>query len=285
MVKRKTVTFPSKIYDIIKNQSDLDRLELYDTLFRHLFEIQPINKDEIKSPKVAAFLEYLAPELRILQTKFDNRNGKKNLIEPSNSFSVQTKNIGTYRNESEQIENFSSDYYNIIYIIKEIIYNYQSINQKEILNKYKYIKNDKLGLLNQSLSQIEQSVEKQGINKITHAVEKLAAAEFIKVNGITKPSIEVLDKIIGLLIKPTASEQIKIKLKELSEVSGIKNPVNYLISSLYNLACDFEKDNRHGISTFYSKNQPVNNNVGFMTHDYTKEQLEALYDSVDDVDI
>lgn len=135
------------------------------------------------------------------------------------------------------------------------------------------------------VGQVQKICGEENFEKIIKAVEKVAKSQSIKVGGLVKSPGEVLDKIVGLLLTEGAGEQIKIKLDNLSQTTGITSPTSYLIASLYNLAIDFEIESKHIVSQFPLKQTKNQNSDALRQRTYTKEELESLYDNLDDIEI
>lgn len=272
--KRQTITLTRDFYNATKWMKDENRLEFYDTVFRSLFDNKSIDYEKIKSENVASALAILSPALSAITSKYENRVGKK-LKENSSPFLCSPSSIEMERNGTKRNGDFSSDYYSIYNILYNII-----INQSSISNKLKYIKYENLNLLQNALNQINQQCDEKTIKKLKQVFEKLSANEAVSINGVAQKSISVIDKIVELLLSPNAPLKIKEKVEELDNLPGIRNPVGYLISALYNLACEKPLVVTKPKTTRSYTDQEI------MRHNYTKEQIDSIFNTnLDEIEI
>lgn len=266
--KRQTITLTRDFYNATKWMKDENRLEFYDMVFRSLFDNKDIDFEKVKSENVASALAILSPALSAITSKYENRVGKKLKSTPS-PFLCSPSSIEMERNGTKQNGDFSSDYYSIYNILYNVIINQSSIKS----NKLKYIKYENLNLLQNALNQINNQCDEKTIKKLKQVFEKLSANEVVSINGVAQKSIFVIDKIVELLLSPNAPLKIKEKVEELNELSGIRNPVGYLISALYNLACEKPLVVTKPKTTRSYTDQEI------MRHNYTKEQIDSIFNT------
>ena len=283
---RKTVTIPRDLFLELKDFKMETRQKLLYYVLDNLFDGK-ITTNEIPEEIRDAYIGFKY-EFGKIQKQYDN--GKKSVQK-----NTKQKNTGLFcpfddtQKDPTSTQPNPYDYdYNIknnnkLTNIINIYINNQSVSQ---LSKYKYINNNlPFGKLMIMVGQVQKICGEENFEKIIKAVEKVAKLQFIKVGGLVKSPGEVLDKIVGLLLTEGAGEQIKIKLDNLSQTTGITSPTSYLIASLYNLAIDFEKESKHIVSQFPLKQTKNQNSDALRQRTYTKEELESLYDDLDDIEI
>ena len=283
---RKTVTIPRDLFLELKDFKMETRQKLLYYVLDNLFDGK-ITTNEIPEEIRDAYIGFKY-EFGKIQKQYDN--GKKSVQK-----NTKQKNTGLFcpfddtQKDPTSTQPNPYDYdYNIknnnkLTNIINIYINNQSVSQ---LSKYKYINNNlPFGKLIIMVGQVQKICGEENFEKIIKAVEKVAKLQSIKVGGLVKSPGEVLDKIVGLLLTEGAGEQIKIKLDNLSEATGITSPTSYLIASLYNLAIDFEKESKHIVSQFPLKQTKNQNSDALRQRTYTKEELESLYDDLDDIEI
>ena len=283
---RKTVTIPRDLFLELKDFKMETRQKLLYYVLDNLFDGK-ITTNEIPEEIRDAYIGFKY-EFGKIQKQYDN--GKKSVQK-----NTKQKNTGLFcpfddtQKDPTSTQPNPYDYdYNIknnnkLTNIINIYINNQSVSQ---LNKYKYINNNlPFGKLIIMVGQVQKICGEENFEKIIKAVEKVAKLQSIKVGGLVKSPGEVLDKIVGLLLTEGAGEQIKIKLDNLSQTTGITSPTSYLIASLYNLAIDFEKESKHIVSQFPLKQTKNQNSDALRQRTYTKEELESLYDDLDDIEI
>ena len=281
MKMRKSITLSDNVY-IIKEtiKKPNERLKFYELIFEHLFKEKPINYDKIEEPQIQTAIAILLPELRKIHSKFNNRNGKNNNKNSDSLFICKKNNNETKRNLTEKCGDFSSDYYNINNIIN-YIYNIinQSINNNK--NTISYVNITNKDIITNSLKKISQENAEQ-YKIFIKLLNELCQKEKIKINGVWVEQTEALDTIVGILTKDTGVNQLLLKIDEVSQLKGLKNKTNYLISSLFNLANSIKNS-----YTKYNINQqkqiPTGNDI--IKHNYTIEQLNSVYDNLDDIEI
>ena len=100
-IKRNQVTYSRRILDPIRRLNDSDRLTLYDALNDHFFDGKPFTYDTY-SYTVQAILALIAPEMRLLETKYLNRKNATSSVSLFNCKQIdnETERDVTKRNES-----------------------------------------------------------------------------------------------------------------------------------------------------------------------------------------
>jgi len=277
--KRKTLTIPSELFEAVsKVKLADDRLEIYETLFNYFFKNKPIEYTKIKSDTVSSILAFMTPDIRKMQAKYDNRIGKKSTKSNASLFLCNQNVI----KQQETTTAFStSDYYNIYNIINNIylIIN-QSVNNSKINNSYINITNK--DIMTKSLQEISQE-NATHYEALVRVINEVASKEKIKINGVWVERAEALDTIAGLLVSQEGLRQLALKIDEVAQTQELKNKLGYLTSALYNLSKDLAKNLKSNIS-YKSYNQSKSNS-GMLTHNYTAEQLNSVYDDLDNIEL
>lgn len=274
--KRKTLTITYELFEAVsKVKSADDRLEIYETMFNYFFKNKPIEYSKIKSDTASSIIAFMMPDIRKIQSKFDNGNTKKST---KNNASLFICNTNISKEQAKLSEDLPSDYYNIYNIINNIlnIIN-QSINSGKINNSYINITNRDIMVKSlQKISQ-ENAIHYEALVKV---INEVASKEKTKINGVWVESAEALDTIAWLLVSQEGAHQLSLKINEVAKIQGLKNKLSYLTSALYNLSKDLAKKSINK-ATYQSKQKTSD----IITHNYTAEQLKSVYDDLDSVQI
>lgn len=275
--KRKTLTMTYELFEAVsKVKSPDERLEIYEIMFNHFFKSKPIEYSKIKSDTVSSIIAFMMPDIRKIQSKFDNGNTKKSTKNNASLFTC-------YNNISQQQANGSkdlpSDYniYNIINNIYKLIN--QSLNNSKSNNSYINITNK--DIMVKSLQEINQN-NTMHYEALVKVINEIIGKEKIKINGVWLEQAEALDTIAALLVSQEGGRQLALKIDEVAQTQGLKNKLGYLTSALYNLSKDLAKNSNNSSYKYYNQNK---SNPGMLTHNYTAEQLNSVYDDLDTVEI
>lgn len=110
----------------------------------------------------------------------------------------------------------------------------------------------------------------------------------LKIKGVYTSPDEILNKLVNLFrCEPETSNKQLIEVfeyfDEKVETGTIKNTYKYLISILYNVA----REGPFSTVPQIQQKQPYTSfaNQEIMRHNYTQEQLNAVYDSLDNIEI
>lgn len=275
--KRKTITISYELFEAVsKVRQPENRLEIYETMFSYLFKNKPIEYSKIKSDTVSSILAYMMPDIRKIQSKFENGNTKKGTKNTASLFCCSQASSELQANISE--EN-ASDYniYNTINNLFLIIN--QSVNHNKKYNSYINITNK--DYITDSLKKICQKNENH-YKIVTKVLNELCGKEKIKINGVWVEQAEALDTIVGLLTSEDGIEQLSLKIDEVAQAQGLKNKLGYLTTALFNLSKNLKNKNVH--SGYTRANTSYNANSDIISHNYTAEQLKSVYDNLDDFD-
>ena len=277
--KRKTLTMTYELFEAVsKVKSPEERLQIYEIMFNHFFKNKPIDHSKIESETVSSILAFMMPDIRKIQSKYDNRIGKKSTKNNASLFLCNQKVI----EQQQPTTAFStSDYYNIYNIINNI---YLIINQSvsNSKNNNSYINITNKDIMTKSLQEISQE-NATHYEALVNVINEVASKEKIKINGVWVERATALDTIAGLLVSQEGVQQLSLKIDEVAQTQGLKNKLGYLTSALYNLSKDLAKNLKSNIS-YKSYNQSKSNS-GMLTHNYTAEQLNSVYDDLDTVEI
>lgn len=267
MEKRKNVTFSRDIFNALKRLKDPERLEIYDSLFSHFFDGKTIDYEKIKSDVVQAVLSCLTPEMRKIQIKYDNGSCEK-LNKNSSLFNCENNGSETKRTEANASERDCSDY--LIQTIYEYIYNNQSINLNNIyINNIIYNNRQIMQKCLKSLKSDKQATLENVMTKVMTSKENQ-----VKIAGEPKNAAEVLDTICALLLEPSKTEEMNQKINEIKNLKSLHNPLSYLTVALYNLA-------RSQSQPKNSSNSATRANSEIISHNYSREELQKVFDDLD----
>lgn len=297
MKKRQTVTVNRRFLEILKMLKPDDRLIAYDTIFNSLFDGELIQIKGSDSLEMA--LACLGPELRRLQTYFDNGKVAKKFKETTQGLFCPHEASETQANSKQNASELKQEAGPID------IYNINSnnnINNNQSNQDYKII-NNKLGCINQS-NQAEQASTEATCNEELQAladslgkiieplraehvelairtmdiIEKTAKAGELTIAGEKKSSQVILAQVVGELRRVPADKLADClqNLYDDIDTRKVNNKFKYALKSLLNLKTRLPAG---------QASKSNNKSRGFMEHDYTSAELDAVYDSLDEIDM
>ena len=121
MKNRKTITFNADVLLVSEKLKDSDRLVFYDGIFNHFLKGENLPHNNISETLELAFA-YMAPQLRVLQSKFNNGTQKKSIQETKASLCPNGIS------ESKRTEAEGSETYNINNPFPKLIYIFNKYN-------------------------------------------------------------------------------------------------------------------------------------------------------------
>ncbi len=269
--KRKTITYSKRIFEPIRRLNDADRLQLYDALNEHFLDDKPFEYERY-SYTVQTLLPWLAPEIRKLETKYTNSKNAKSSAGLFNCTQIVSEpQANDKRTESERInipynKYNSNNIYNLLFKQTTTA----RTRTREEINK-KDNDGDSMSVAIQKISELDPATGA----RIEALITQLKSGnEKIKIAGEPTERAKILEAINGLLISANAVEQLQAIFSEIDSTPNVRNPFKYTVSFLYNVALERGKPD-------YSKLRELD----YMHHSYTPEQLNNLFDSLDDVEI
>lgn len=266
-IRRNQVTYSRRILDPIRRLNDTDRLILYDALNDHFFDGKPFAYDNY-SYTVQTLLAAIAPEMRLLETKYNNaKNAKKR----DSLFICKEIVSETERNVAKKNDNImipynqynSNNKYNFLY--KQTTaraHAYASENLNKTIND-----GDELVARIEKIAALDPVTAQRTLT----LVEQLQSdAETIRISGKPTRRAEILHAYNKMLGRADALERLQYVYHEADIAPGVRNPYKYTVALLYNVATDTPKPE-------YNKATVEE----IERHKYSPEELNALFDSLD----
>ena len=293
---RKNLTIPCNFYLQSKKLNGEERLEFFDTIFDLFFNDKAFNFSKIKNEKVSILLSCLAPEIRKIQAKYDSGKTTKKQKNDKIKSCKNTKNLDNFfceKNKSETKQNLASE----------------SKTPSDIIKSDTIINNNNKKINNFGLSDAEPDEDKLIIsdefNSALIKLDSLLGSHFswffdslcylssqdnILINGNIVPANAVLEKIESMACDEKSHIKILEKYRIFDSLGVPKTKIKYQISSLYNLALELERTkctnlNQNTYFTNYIRPQKSEANKEIITHNYTAEQLNSVFDDIDTVEI
>ncbi len=263
--KRKTITFSQDDLVMAEGLNPSEQGMFYTLLIKHFLYSQPINLEELSDTLKVAVLGTL-PKIRAMQAKFTNGTVAKN-------FNERTKAplCPVDRSETKQKEANGS----------ETIYNNYPLNNYNILKKYIMIdqspahargaNSDKTtnAPVVEALNQLQ--TKPKLYNFLTKIIETIDRPAPVKINGAVVDKSAIAKELVYLLSRQDFETQLESAVQEVNNTAGVRDKVKYLLAMLFNLARSLRK--------------PAQNPHGFAERTYSTEELNALYDALDDTSL
>lgn len=270
--KRKTITYSKRILEPIRRLNDADRLQIYDALNDHFLDGKPFDYNTY-SYTVQTLLPWLAPEIRKLETKYSNSKNAKSSASLFNCTQIVSEpQADDKRTESERINIPYNKYnanniYNLLY--KQTTaraHTREEINQKDN-------DGDSMSVALQKISSLDPVT---GARIETLIKQLQSGDEKIRIAGEPTERAKILQAINKLLLSSNSLEQLQSIFQDIDSSPNVRNPFKYTISYIYNVALERGKPE-------YNSSQL--SELNYMRHSYTSEQLNDLFDSLDDAEI
>lgn len=280
-MKRQSVTLTRRFLDLITELNEADRLIAYDKILNHLFNEIPI-ETKGDSDAVRVMLACLAPELRKAQAQYDNGKISKKLATSSQGFFCPVD--GSQIEASDKRKGASID--NNIIITNNQVYTNNQSNQGGKKQNYTFdaLMDGNIEAYTHALEQILKQL--QPINamialRTAETLSKIVKVQSIKIKGNDLSPVQILKQIYET-VRQVPGEKLAEVLEQLYndiDTRKITNKSKYEIMSLYNIHTRVTINN----SPIKQKNyDPWHDHL---KHNYTHEQLNSIFDNLDDTDI
>lgn len=287
MKTRKTITLDQDILNISKVLEPEERKEFFLQLVEHFLEDKQF--PDTVSPCLKVALAAASPTIRKLQSKFQNGICTKATSCPKNeSESKPTEakppahmynNQSTNKNKISSSINFNTtnqpnnvinntNIYSNISTYVNYIKNNQNLSVEQIKNPLNYERR-----VSEALNQL-RTQEPQTFLNFNNTFEYVLKNENIKISGASHSQKEVVSVILELLIKPGGFQTVCELSNELESTLGVRNKFAYFLTMLWNRAKNLSQ------TVQQNKSKP-----NFEQRTYTKEQCDAFYDNLDDIDV
>lgn len=286
MKNRKTITFDQDILNISKALEPEERKEFFLQLIEHFLEDKQF--PATVSPCLKVALAAASPTIRKLQSKFENGICTKATSCPKNesetkptesnlpahmynnqSFSNNkvSSSINLNTNQTNKVVN-NTNIYNNISTYVNYIKNNQNLSVEQIKNPLNYERR-----VSEALNQL-RTQEPQTFLNFNNTFDYVLKNEIIKITGASHSQQEVVSVILELLIKPDGIQTIRELSSELDSTLRVRNKSAYFLTMLWNRAKNLSQ------TVQQNKSKP-----NFEQRTYTKEQCDAFYDNLDDIDV
>lgn len=275
MKYRNTTTFPKEVYIIGSQLDSRDRLMFYDTIFKHFFKGEEIVLEDM-SDMLRLAIVCVTPQIRCIQTKFENGTAQKKFKKETQGFLCPNEKSEMKRNEANESEKSAEsikDIYDNKYPFPKLIYilnnkYINSTNSSARTHASNSNKNNDDAQAEAVLTQI-QSHDQDLYKYFYDILTTLDSVKTKKVRGVPVSSQDLIQAIRKLFFNPEFITMLESTQKE-SQKSSVGDPIGYSISVLYNLSKSIYKPKRVPAQDFEERR-------------YSKEQLNGLYDTLDDV--
>lgn len=273
--KRKTLTLPVDLNDKLKRLGDETFVKVMRTIFAVFFEGKIIHYedyDEITQTALACIM----PDLRRIQTQFDNGRCEKNR--------AKTIKGGVCPFEASQTQPNSANYepsiYNNIYNINNNKNNKQTITNSRPADAVSVISNQ----IQTRLLALESNseAEQQTVTRFGELVSRIAREPNpLAINSEALAPEQILMRFEQIFERKPAQTIDKLThifqmLDEACQERKITNTYRYSVALFYNQA----------MSHFYpspSKNQQ--SVPEFSARNYTAEEMNSLFDNLDEIEV
>lgn len=285
MKTRKTITLDQDILNISKALEPEERKEFFLQLVEYFLEDKKF--PDTVSPCLKVALAAATPTIRKLQSKFQNGICTKATSCPKNeseskpteanppahmynnqSFSNNkvSSSINLNTNQTNKVVNNNTNIYNNISTYINYLKNNQNLSVEQIKNPLNYERR-----VSEALNQL-RTQEPQTFLNFNNTFEYFLKNKNIKISGASHSQKEVVSVIFDLLIKD-GFQTIRELSNELESTLGVRNKCAYFLTMLWNRAKNLSQ-------TVTNKSKP-----NFEQRNYTKEQCDAFYDNLDDIDV
>lgn len=286
MKNRKTITFDQDILELSKALEPEERKEFFLQLVEHFLEDKQF--PDTVSPCLKVALAAASPTIRKLQSKFQNgicakaTSCHKNESEtkpteanaPAHMYNNQSflnnkvsSSINLNTNQTNKVVNNNTNIYKNLCTYINYIKNNQNLSVEQIKNPLNYERR-----VAEALNQL-RTQEPQTFLNFNNTFDFVLKNESIKISGASHSQQEVVSVILDLLIKPDGFQTVRELSNELESTLGVRNKCAYFLTMLWNRAKNLSQ-------TVQNKSKP-----NFKQRTYTKEQCDALFDNLDNIEI
>ena len=252
--QRKTIKLNESFLAVAEALNQQDRLIYYERILKHFLKGDPLSYENASDTLRVALLCSM-PQIRALQSKFENGKCEKNIIRKSKA----TLCPKTEANLSESKRPMDPN--NLLDYINNLIIDYHTSAQADTHARDTAFKNN-VGAVSTSLNQLFNK-DISTYNQFKNLILKITKEKEIKVSGKILTKEAALKFISALMQSPNGGDIIQTCIKNVNETPGINNKDRYAFSMLYNKF--------YNTTTHYP---------GFQEHQYSKEFLNSLYDEL-----
>lgn len=289
---RKTITFDDTLLEASRALMREDRQQFFLLLLEHFLEDKPFPETISDSLRVA--LAMASPQIRKMQSKFQNGICTKASLCPKNV--SESKRSEANRSESKTVmyNNYPSSIYKESSLINLNNNNQPANNDKLINNNLLnnlcnyiiYIKNNQNLSIEQTKDPLkyQRTVEKalnqlatenqQAFLNFSQAFEYITKKETIQIAKQPKTHQQVMAVLFKLLNNPAGIAEICARSEELENTINLRNREGYFTSMLWHASFRICAPN--------SKPKTIEPN--FKQRDYSNEDLNKLFDNLDDIE-
>lgn len=264
--KRKTITFSQDDLVMAEGLKPSEQGMFYTLLIKHFLYSEPINLEELSDTLKVAVLGTL-PKIRAMQAKFSNGTVAKNFNEKTKAPLCPVDRSETKQKEANG---------------RESIYNnYPLNNNYNILKKYIMIDQSPARVRGANSDKTTDAPVVEALNKLqtkpklynflTKIIETIDRPAPVKINGAVVDKSAIAKELVYLLSRQDFETQLESAVQEVNNTAGVRDKVKYLLAMLFNLARSLRK--------------PAQNPHGFAERTYSTEELNALYDALDDTSL
>lgn len=277
--KRRTVTISAELNDKLKHLSDSTFTPVMRAILAVFFDGKKINYSDYNEETQVA-LACILPDLRRVQSQFDNGKREKNQAK-------STKGVVCPVEPSQIQPNLAKpepSIYNNIYNINNNINNKQTItnnNRQSGFDKEIYTKLEtELGRLQTSSAATRGELQKELVNRFSELAYRVwLERKPLTINGTQLAPAQVLERYMHIF-EPNPEQTIR-KLMRIFHMfdtacteRAITNTFKYAVSLFYNQALE------------PAHVKETNNSAAeFSTRNYTAEEMNSLYDNLDELEI
>lgn len=273
-VKRITVTISREIYEKLKYLNDSTFNAVTRAIFTVFFEGKDINYSDYPEEETRIALACIFPDLRRIQSQFDNGKCEKNQVKSTKGVvcPVEPSQIQPNSANSEP-SIYNNNIYNNIYNKQTITNNRQGENDKELFTEIE----TQLNRLKTSPTAERGETRKELISRFNELLYRVSLeTKPLTINNEQLEPGQVLERYLQIFeTDPEATikklARIFHMFDEACEERKITNTYKYCISLFYNQAL--------------SKKPVQTKSSDFSTRNYTADEMNSLFDSLDEIEI
>ncbi|MBQ8468636.1 MAG: hypothetical protein IJ542_02650 [Clostridia bacterium] len=283
-MKRKSLTISREIYNALKSFSDpADRAAIYDAIFEDLFEGIQTSRNNLTDTQKMAYV-VLAPQIRKMTMQFENgkQGGRKNDAIAPSILKCSHKKTQLQPNYNptitQKLKKESKKY--IPFKKYNIIYKYNTLHLLTLYHVRAHEKSIKKTTTTTPVVTTKKitTTEQEVVTRTRNILHRLAAGpEQVNICGAAHASSEIIERIQKFYAGPGALDKIKSIYADVDTNPDIRNPYKYTVSRLYNVACGLVVVHKNNYT-----NKTADEKSGIITHRYTQEDFDNLYDSLDE---
>ena len=251
-----------------------NRLIFYETLINHFLAGAKLPAYDEVSDELRVAFACAVPQIRAMQSKYDNGTAEKITIVKTKASLCPSETSETKRTGAEQ----SDSYINNIPFPKilNIIYKYINTNQSSA-GAHAYTRDEtnkktSRATAEAALAQLES--ENQSLLQFFYQIiQKVDSDKTIKINGAIVPSATIMQAMLDLTQQPSFIQVLESAQAE-ADSPNVRDKLKYAISVLYNFN-----------SRLQTKPAKPHSADGFGQRQYSEEELNSLFDTMEDIEI